>query len=135
MKLLGCSAILDCVAWDEESRLYNLEIQRDPKGAKPERARYHRGLLDMNTLDTSEDYEKLPETHTIFLIGGDTLGYGQPQYHVRRTIDEVGETFGDREYLLYVDVSKQDTDTELGRLMHDLLCPRAEDMYSPILAT
>ena len=66
--------------------------------------------------------------------GGDALGYGLPRYHVRRTIDEVEKAFGDREYILYVDVTKQDAETELGRLAHDLLCPRAADMYSPILA-
>ena len=125
---------MDCVAWDQEGRLYNLEIQKRPEEAKPKRARYHSGLLDMNTLNTGEDFEKLPETHTIFITGGDVLGYGLPRYHVRRTIDEIEKPFGDREYILYVDVTKQDAETELGRLAHDLLCPRAADMYSPILA-
>ena len=35
---------------------------------------------------------------------------------------------------IYVDASKQNSDTELGRLMHDLNCCNAVEMYDEILA-
>lgn len=37
-------------------------------------------------------------------------------------------------FFIYVDASKQDQDTELGRLMHDLNCRDAADMQKGILA-
>ena len=69
----------------------------------------------------------------IFITRDDTLGYGLPVYHVTRKIEEVGADFGDEAYILYVNAGTQE-DTELGRLMHDFHCRRAEDMYSEILA-
>ena len=49
------------------------------------------------------------------------------------TITETGEPFLDREHIIYVNSTIQD-DTQLGRLMHDFHCSRAEDMYSEVLA-
>ena len=43
------------------------------------------------------------------------------------------ESFGDQAHILYVNASIQD-DTRLGRLMHDLQCKEADQMYSKILA-
>ena len=39
----------------------------------------------------------------------------------------------DEAHIIYVNAKRQD-DTELGRLMHDLHCKNAGDMYSSILA-
>ena len=49
--LQGRSAILDCVARDSEGKQFDVEIQQDNEGASPKRARYHSGLMDMNTLN------------------------------------------------------------------------------------
>ena len=59
-------------------------------------------------------------------------GYGLPIYHIDRTIKEVRENFMDA-HIIYVNSKRQD-DTELGRLMHDLHCKNARDMYSKVLA-
>ena len=131
--LQGRSAVLDCVAQDAGGRQFNVEIQQDTEGASPRRARYHSGLMDMNTLNPGQDFDELPETYVIFITRDDTLGYGLPVYHVTRKIEEVGADFGDEAYILYVNAGTQE-DTELGRLMHDFHCRRAEDMYSEILA-
>ena len=39
----------------------------------------------------------------------------------------------DEAHIIYVNSKRQD-DTELGRLMHDLHCKNAKDMYSKVLA-
>ena len=131
--LQGRSAILDCVAMDAEGRYYNIEIQQDNEGASPKRARYYSALMDMNTLEAGEAYEKLPESYVIFITRNDVLGHGQALYHIERKLDEVPEVFGDGSYILYVNSGIQN-ETELGRLMHDLHCKRAEEMYSVVLA-
>lgn len=119
--LQGRSAILDCVAVDSDHNLYNVEIQQKREGASPKRARYHSGLLDMNFLEPGEVYQKLPTSYVIFITETDALGYHLPIYHISRKIRENGKDFPDSAHIIYVD-SKNQEDTELGRLMHDC-CP------------
>ena len=109
--LQGRSAILDCVARDDVNNQYNVEIQQDTEGASPKRARY-----------------------VIFITKDDVPGNGLPIYHADRVIEETGGMFGDGSHIIYVNSSIQDEDTALGRLMHDLHCKNANDMYSEVLA-
>ena len=131
--LQGRSAILDCVARDSVGRQYNVEIQQDNEGASPKRARYHSGLMDMNTLNQGQDFDELPESYVIFITRDDVLGYKLPIYHIVRKIVEADENFADGSNIIYVNSRNRD-ETELGRLMHDLRCSRAEEMYNRILA-
>ena len=87
----------------------------------------------MNTLNPSEDFEKLLESYVIFITQNDILGKGLPIYHIERTIRETGDAFADRSYIVYVTASIQE-DTDLGRLMHDFHCKHADEMYSKVLA-
>ena len=131
--LQGRSAILDCVVRDSDGKQMDVEIQQDNEGASPKRARYHSGLMDMNTLNPGQDFDELPESYVIFITRDDALGYGLPIYHIHRTIEEVSEDFKDEAHIIYVNSKKQD-DTELGRLVHDLHCKNADEMHSPVLA-
>ena len=131
--LQGRSAVMDCVARDSTGKQFDVEIQQDNEGASPKRARYHSGLMDMNTLNPGQDFEELPESYVIFITRDDILGYGLPIYHIDRQIKELEEAFQDEAHIIYVNSRKQD-DTQLGRLMHDLHCKKADEMHSPILA-
>ena len=131
--LQGRSAVMDCVARDSTGKQFDVEIQQDNEGASPKRARYHSGLMDMNTLNPGQDFEELPESYVIFITRDDILGYGLPIYHIDRQIKELEEAFQDEAHIIYVNSRNQD-DTELGRLMHDLHCKKADEMHSPILA-
>ena len=131
--LQGRSAILDCVARDSEGKQFDVEIQQDNEGASPKRARYHSGLMDMNTLNPGQDFDELPESYVIFITRDDILGYDFPIYHIDRHIKEADDSFQDEAHIIYVNSRKQE-DTELGRLMHDLHCKNADEMHSPVLA-
>ena len=131
--LQGRSAVMDCVARDSAGKQFDVEIQQDNEGASPKRARYHSGLMDMNTLNPGQDFEELPESYVIFITRDDILGYGLPIYHIDWQIKELNEAFQDEAHIIYVNSRKQD-DTELGKLMHDLHCKKADEMHSPILA-
>ena len=87
----------------------------------------------MNILNPGQDFDELPASYVIFIMRDDVLGYGLPIYHIDRTIKEVRENFMDEAHIIYVNSKRQD-DTELGRLMHDLHCKNAKDMYSKVLA-
>ena len=131
--LRGRSVILDCVARDQNEKLYNIEIQQENEGASPKRARYHSALMDMNILNTGDNYEALPESCVIFITRNDALGYRKPIYHIARKIEENDLAFGDASSIIYVNAGMHQ-DTELGRLMKDFCCKNAEDMNSELLA-
>lgn len=88
----------------------------------------------MNTLNPGQDYEELPESYVIFITRDDVPGKGLPIYHADRVIEETGDMFGDGAHIIYVNSSIQNEDTDLGRLMHDLHCKNADEMYSEILS-
>ena len=131
--LQGRSARLDILAVDEENRVYNIEIQRDDRGASVKRARYNSSLIDANITEPGEQYEKLNETYVIFITEHDVLKGGRPIYRIERTVQETGESFGDGTHILYVNAQMKD-DTALGQLMHDFSCTSADEMYYQILA-
>ena len=131
--LQGRSAVMDCVARDSTGKQFDVEIQQDNEGASPKRARYHSGLMDMNTLNPGQDFEELPESYVIFITRDDILGYGLPIYHIDRQIKELNEAFQDEAHIIYVNSQIKD-ETKLGRLMHDFSCTNAKDMHNKVLA-
>ena len=67
----GRSAKLDIYAVDSTGAKYDVEVQRSDKGAVPKRGQYNSSLLDCNTLDTGDNFEKLPKTYVIFSTHAD----------------------------------------------------------------
>lgn len=109
-------------------RRMNVEVQRDERGALPERARFNSSMMDARELQKGEVVKELPETYVIFIMEKDVFGKGLPIYHVRRMIEETGEPFADRTQIIYVNGEIRD-ETPLGRLMHDFFCQDADKMY------
>ncbi len=131
--LQGHDVRLDIHAF-ADGQEFNIEIQRERKGAAPRRARYHSSIMDANALPECTPYEKLPESYVIFITETDVLGFGQPLYLIRRMIEGVHAPFEDGSHILYVNSATMDTNTPLGQLMHDFRCTRPEDMYYEVLA-
>lgn len=131
--LQGRSARLDILAVDQENRVYNIEIQRDDRGASVKRARYNSSLIDANITEPGEQYEKLNETYVIFITEHDVLKGGRPIYRIERTVQETGESFEDGTHIPYVNAQMKD-DTALGQLMRDFSCTSADEMHYQILA-
>ncbi len=131
--LQGRSVRLDILAVDETGKIYDIEIQRDDKGAGTKRARYNSSMLDANITEPGEEFEKLPETYVIFITENDVLGGNLPIYHIDRTIQESKELFQDESHIIYVNSQITD-ETELGKLMQDFRCTNAKDMNNPVLA-
>ena len=120
--LRGHSVTLDAFAIDSSGRRYNIEVQTTDKGAVPQRARYYGSLMDSHmSLRKGTDYDRLPENYVIFITLNDVLGGNLPIYHIERTVEEMGQRFGDGSHIVYVNASHKD-DTALGKLMADFLC-------------
>jgi len=131
--LSGRSLELDVKAVDARGKMYDIEVQRDSKGASPRRARYHSALLDSDLLKPGSKMRELPESIIIFITEEDVLLSGLPIYHIKRVVEETGEAFEDGSSIIYVNSQVQD-ETELGKLMQDLWCTEADKMHNKVLA-
>ena len=133
-RLLGARSLcLDVHGVDSENRQYDIEVQRDDSGARPERARYHSAAMDIEALNAGQEFEDLPETYTIFITENDIFDCGAGIYPIERVNLVTGKPFNDREHILYVNGQYHEDDA-LGQLMHDFLCSDPDDMYCDIMA-
>ena len=131
--LQGRGIRLDVLAKDEEGKLYNIEVQRDDRGATARRARCNGAIIDSNFLPKGEDFGKLLEAYVIFITENDVLKGDYQAYHIERMVKETGKPFDDGLHIIYVNASKQE-DSDMGRLVHDLTCADPDLMYSTMLA-
>ena len=124
----GRTVIMDMYIIDEKGRYINVEIQRDDSQAIAKRAGYHESLLKTNITSKQTKWKDISETYVIFITENDVLLGGLPIYHIERRIEENGERFEDGAHIIYVN-GRNEEDTRLGRLMHDMRCTEVEDMY------
>ena len=121
-RLVGARSVcLDAYGTDSSGKQYDLEIQREDKGAGKRRARYHSSVMDVENLDAGQAFDELPDTYTIFITEHDIFGRGKPIYHVERMMLETDALFDDGEHIMYVNGEYRD-DSDIGKLMHDFCC-------------
>ena len=130
--LQGRGVRFDVFARDSEGREYDIEIQRADHGAEPRRARYNSALMDANALKSGEDFGKLRDTYVIFITENDVMGRGQDMYVFDRMDRRSDLDFGDGAHVVYANGTWRGNDA-LGRLMHDLNCSDADEMYFDLL--
>ena len=127
-RLAGARSIcLDAYGTDSDGKKYDLEIQKAEAGADPHRARYHSSVMDVENLHSGQEFQELPDTYTIFITEKDFFGRGRPVYPIERINLAAGNFFEDGEHILYIN-GKYQGDSELGKLMHDFNCTKADDM-------
>ena len=115
----GRSVQLDVLAEDSKGRFYNIEIQRDKRGATPKRARFHLAAIDSRNLKKGDDFEELAETWVIFITEDGALTGGRPYVTARRFVVETQEPFNDEQFIRFVNASYV-SDDPFGWLMADL---------------
>lgn len=127
------SVCLDAYATDNTGKKYDIEIQRADNGADPHRARYHSSALDVENLDEKQEYRELPDSYVIFITENDYYKAGEPVYVIQNMNLTLGQPFGDGAHILYVN-GQYRGDSDIGRLMHDFNCTKAEDMNFELMA-
>lgn len=133
-RLAGARSIcLDAYGTDAARKRYDMEIQRQEKGADPHRARYHSSVMDVENLHSGQEFKELPDTYTIFITEKDFYGKGEPVYPIERINLATGKPFEDGEHILYVN-GEYRGETKLGKLMHDFNCTQASDMNYKLMA-
>ena len=133
-RLAGARSIcLDAYGTDSDGKKYDLEVQRQDKGADPHRARYHSSVMDIENLHSGQEFKELPDTYTIFIIEKDFYGHGEAVYPIERINLATGKSFEDGEHILYVN-GEYRGESDIGKLMHDFNCTKADDMNFELMA-
>lgn len=133
-RLAGAHSIcLEAYGTDADGKRYDLEIQRQEKGADPHRARYHSSVMDVENLRSGQEFRELPDTYTIFITEKDFYGKGMPIYPIERINLATDKPFEDGEHILYVN-GQYRGDSDIGKLMHDFNCSSADDMNFELMA-
>ena len=130
--LQGRGVRFDVFARDSDGKEYDIEIQRANKGAEPKRARYNSALMDSTALRSGEDVGNLRDTYVIFITENDVMGGGQDAYSYLRMEERSGKRLHDGTHIVYVNGATRSA-TEIGKLVHDLLCRDAAKMYFDVL--
>lgn len=131
---IGQEITLDILATDKSCRLINIEIQRNNKGAKFERAMYHLSMINTNKLGKESSFEELPEVCVIFITENDVRHGKRPIYKYEMTDIDTGERALRKQKIIYVNGSYRDDGTALGRLIHDFKSKTVSGMYYKELA-
>ncbi|MCM1054671.1 MAG: PD-(D/E)XK nuclease family transposase [Bacteroides sp.] len=130
------SVCLDVFGVDSQGQQYDIEVQRQDKGADPHRARYHSSAMDVDNLKANKNFNALPNTYVIFITENDFFGKGKAVYRIERMNVTTGEPFNDGEHIIYINGSYNNTEdtSELAKLIHDLRCSKADEMLLKPLA-
>lgn len=130
------SICLDVFGVDDNNQQYDIEVQRQDKGATPKRARYHSSAMDVDNLKEKQQFDKLPNTYVIFITENDFFGKGKAVYPIERMNLATGEPFDDGEHILYINgaYENQDDNSDLAKLIHDFRCSKADEMLLSPLA-
>ena len=90
--------------------------------------------MDCNTLDTGDNFEKLPKTYVIFITENDYFRAGLPMYTITRCITNMGNAvYGDESGIIYVNGANRD-DSAVGKLMQDFFCKDPHKMNYELLS-
>lgn len=100
------SAQLDVLARDARGHAYDVEVQRDPRGANPRRARFYASTLDLAISQKGTRAAELPDAWVVFVCEGDGLGRGLPRADVERCVAQDGGAFGDGSHVVYLDATR-----------------------------
>ena len=73
-------------------------------------------------------FGELRDTYVIIIAENDVMGEGQEVYSYLRTEEHSGKRLHDGTHIIYVNGATR-SKTEIGKLVHDLLCRNAAEMY------
>ena len=73
---------------EDEDKIYNIEMQVTNRKELAKRARYYQAMIDLNTIEKGETYNKLKESYVIFICTFDPFGKGLSKYSFQNICKE-----------------------------------------------
>lgn len=81
---LNCRGVQLDIYAEDDSCVYDIEIQCRPEPVLEKRFRYYQSAIDSGLLAKGADFDELPESYVIFLCTNDPLQAGLPMYTLDR---------------------------------------------------
>lgn len=139
------SLMLDVHGGDTQGRKYDLEMEKSD--ASPERSEVHVAAMVGEHLHANEPFKNLPEIYVIFMCEHDVIGNGRAvnqfcyrnedrfleDESVEKGIEPHASMSG-RTHIIFVNGDYKNDQTDIGKLIHDFKCSKADDMYFSNLA-
>ena len=117
------SVILDALCTDETGAFFNIEIQKDDKKGKnnkaqeyQKRVRFHLSNMDTMLAEKGTPYQQLPDLYAVFISEIDPFQQNCTIYHVRRSLQETDATIENGVHEIYANTAVNDG-TDIAQLL------------------
>ena len=127
------ACVLDFFAQSTDNKFCAIEIQKDNAGAIILRSSFLQNVVGSNILKKGQKHKDTPYSFIIFITKNDFFKSGRPYEVIRRRTSSDLNTVKDRSYIIYINSSYRNKNTEFGRLMHDFNEPDPDKMYPGIM--
>ncbi|MCC8059552.1 MAG: Rpn family recombination-promoting nuclease/putative transposase [Clostridiales bacterium] len=127
---------LDVYVKDEESTIYNIELQVANTLELPKRSRYYQSMIDTSLLNKGEYYAKLNRTYIIFICLDDVFGKGRHQYTFANICQEdTSVSLGDEAIKIFLNASGvlDDVNPELKNFLDYVANAATNDPFTEAL--
>ena len=82
----GKGVRFDVYMEDDESTVYDIEMQTTTRGDLPKRMRYYQGMIDLNLIERGAKYRELKKSYIIFICLENPYGYSGLHKYSFKTI-------------------------------------------------
>ena len=121
---------------EDDSCVYNIEMQTTGNRNLPKRTRYYQGMIDLSILEKGESYKNLKRSFIIFVCTFDLFGEGRHIYSFEnRCIQDLGLRLGDdaTKIILNTKGTMNDITPEMKNVLDFIDGKRAADDYTKAL--
>ena len=121
---------MDVYLEDDAENVYDIEMQTTAGRHLPLRLRYYQAMLDLNHLESGEDYARLPHTVIIFICTFDFFKKQLPVYTFEnRCVQEPELALGDRAEKIFINPEsrREGVDRELDAFLDYLQGKKTEE--------
>ena len=128
---------LDVYAADE-SRVFDVEMQKFPKADLPRRVRYYQSMLDADSLVAGENYSALKESYVLFICLNDPFGKNLPVYTFRKCcLEDKGLVLPDGAVAIFFNAAafSKTENLALGAFLRYTKTQEAQDELTERIAT
>lgn len=123
---------LDLYVKDSQNTVYNIEMQTVITKVLPQRSRYYQSMIDLQLIDSGEDYELLNKSYVIFICLYDIFGKGRHQYTFKNLCTQdtsLALEDGTTKIFLNANGTKDDVTPELKAFLDYVAGIKSDDPY------
>lgn len=112
---------LDVYTEDTDNTVYDVEMQTTDTKNIPKRSRYYQGMIDLNTIQKGENYNRLKKTFVIFFCTFDLFGEGRSIYTFEnRCNEDPSIVLGDDSIKVFINIMSDGKD--VPKKVQEFLC-------------